>query len=217
MSETSKLEKFAEIKYFLLIISFTLLLDIYLLYNSDINVTKLKMNYLKENLGTFLIFLCLFSFYITILTKFIITLFTMLFEIFKIKKNINKYNIEYYKLLTKSFVENNSVMYKYSQDKIKEEKNIFEGITLYYGMIVLFIFDLTYHNDSIIRLLVNKFYCLLQIDNTVLSMFALIIAFITILLMTVFPIILLKDYISEKNLIRINNLIKQNILNKKYK
>lgn len=217
MSETSKLEKFAEIKYFLLIISFTLLLDIYLLYNSDINVTKLRMNYLKENLGTFLIFLCLFSFYITILTKFIITLFTMLFEIFKIKKNINKYNIEYYKLLTKSFVDNNSVMYKYSQDKIKEEKNIFEGITLYYGMIVLFIFDLKYHDDSIIRLLVNKFYCLLQIDNTILSMFALIIAFLTILLMTVFPIILLKEYISEKNLIRINNLIKQNILNKKYK
>ena len=131
MSEASKLEKFAEIKYLLLIISFILLLDIYLLYVSKTNIISLNINYLNSNIGIFIIFLCLFSLYITIATKVIITFFTMIFEIFKIKKNINQYNIEYNKLLTKAFIENNSVIYNYTQDKIKENKNMFEGTTLY--------------------------------------------------------------------------------------
>lgn len=217
MSETSRLEKFAEMKYLLLIISFTLLLDIYLLYLNDKSLLDLKISYLKDNIGIFVIFLCIFSLYNTIVTKFIITVFMMIFSIFKIKKNINKFNIEYNQLLTKSFLDNNSVMYNYSQDKIKENKNIFDGITLYYGIIILFIFDWRYHNDSIISLYINKLLYLFKVDNIFSNYFSLLLIFITLFLVAIMPIMLLKDYISEKNIIRINHLIKKNILNKKYK
>lgn len=217
MSEASKLEKFAEIKYLLLIISFILLLDIYLLYVSKTNLISLNINYLNSNIGIFIIFLCLFSLYIAIATKVIITFFTMIFEIFKIKKNINQYNIEYNKLLTKAFIENNSVIYNYTQDKIKENKNMFEGITLYYGIILLFIFDWKYCNNSIINILILNIGYLLHIDNLYINIYTITFIYIIIFLMSVFPFMLLKDYISEKNLIRINPSIKKNIVKKKYK
>ncbi len=217
MSETSKLEKFVEIKYLLLIISFTLLLDIYLLCINNTNLINLNIKYLKDNIGIFIIFLCIFSLYITIVAKFIITCVTIIFETFIIKKNINQYNIEYHKLLTKSFIENNSVIYNYIQDKIRENKNIFDGITLYYGVIILFIFDLRYHDNSIINILISKIGYLLNVDSISINIAIVTLIYIIIFLMSVFPVILLKDNLSEKNLIRINSLIKKNLLKKKYK
>lgn len=217
MTETSKLEKLADIKYFLLIVSFTLLLDIFLLHTNTSNITILNTEFLKKEIDNMLIFLCFYSLYVAILSKFVTVLFMTLFEMFKIKKNIHSYNIEYYKLLTKSFNENNSVMYNYAQKKLKEQEKLFEGISLYYGTIVLFLFDWLKYDSSIVDLLLLEIVTIFGKADFLNALLFIIILGAIFLSLTIVPFILLREYISERNLIRINNLIKKDILEKSYK
>lgn len=74
-----------------------------------------------------------------------------------------------------------------------------------------------YHDNSIINILISKIGYLLNVDSISINIAIVTLIYIIIFLMSVFPVILLKDNLSEKNLIRINSLIKKNLLKKKYK
>lgn len=218
MTETSKLEKLADIKYLLLIISFILLLDIFLLNNDEKNIYYLKLAFFKDRIGIFLIFICIYSFYIALMSKFIVTFFIMIFELFKVKKKVTIYNIEYYELLTKSFKENNNIIYNYAQDKIKKQDELFIGITFYYGAIILFLFDFFYYENSIVDLFFLKILELIVHDPDLINTFSFLsIIGIIFFILTLIPYIILKDYLNERNMIRINSLIKRDLLEKKYK
>ena len=56
MIETSKLEKLANVKYLLLIVSVVLFLDIFLLQNDFGNIYCLKLDFFKNSVGLFLVF-----------------------------------------------------------------------------------------------------------------------------------------------------------------
>ncbi|WP_323595754.1 hypothetical protein [Aliarcobacter butzleri] len=215
--ETSKLEKFANIKYLLLIVSFVLFLDIFLLENNFENIFYLKLDFLKNSVGFFLVFLCLYSFYIAIVSKIIFAFFSMIVEL-KVKKKNSVYYIEYYKLLTKSFKDNNSVMFNYTQEKWKEQTQLYESLSIYYGTVCLFLFDCFYCKNSIIDLFLKKITThFLQSINLIDTFIFLIIIGSIFFLLIFLPCILLKEYLEERGYIRINNLIKKEILEKKYK
>lgn len=215
--ETSKLEKFANIKYLLLIVSFVLFLDIFLLENNFENIYCLKLDFFKNSVGFFLIFLCLYSFYIAIVSKMIFAFFTMIVE-FIVKKKNSDYYIEYYKLLTKSFKDNNSVMFNYTQEKRKEQNQFYESLSIYYGTICLFLYDGLNYKNSVIHLfflrIKTDFFKSIDLWEIVIPSYTIItISFLLFLL----PYFLLKEYLEERGFIRINNLIKKEILEKKYK
>lgn len=215
--ETSKLEKFANIKYLLLIVSFVLFLDIFLLENNFENIYCLKLDFFKNSVGFFLVFLCLYSFYIAIVSKMIFAFFTMIVEL-KVKKKNSAYYIEYYKLLTKSFKDNNSVMFNYTQEKWKEQTQLYESLSIYYGTVCLFLFDYLYYKNSIIDLFLKKITThFLQSINLIDTFIFLIIIGSIFFLLFLLPYFLLKEYLEERGFIRINNLIKKEILEKKYK
>ena len=73
------------------------------------------------------------------------------------------------------------------------------------------------NNNSIINILISKIGYLLNVDSISINIAIVTLIYIIIFLMSVFPVILLKDNLSEKNLIRINSLIKKNLLKKKFK
>ena len=216
MAETSRLEKFTNTKYLLLIISFGLLMDIFLIMKGNGNILTLNLKEIQKemNLGTFIVFLGLFSFYN--ITFKGITFMCIGFLERSVKKRSLKFTIEYNKLLSFSFKHQNKVIYDYAIMKLNEQKKTFETISVYLGAICLFMIDFFACKGSMVDLFILKILSLGEYHISFIgASLALLILLVIFFFLTVIPFIIIMDFTAEKDIIKINQKIKNEITNYK--
>ncbi|WP_428026858.1 hypothetical protein [Arcobacter sp.] len=160
----NSVDKTISIKFCLLLVILLFSSDVFLLLTSDMknNISSLKSNDLKEQIGVLFIFIVSFSILVAIVAKVIAALLISIFS-YKSKKTIkskikSKKYMRIYKIKNKAILNNNSTLYQYIQRNEENKSNFFIIMSLYVCMSIMLVINIKIKNSILHNLLIDLNY-----------------------------------------------------------
>ncbi|MCT7506135.1 hypothetical protein [Aliarcobacter cryaerophilus] len=204
-------KKIMSIRFFFLILSMLLFLDLYcIIFINDIkNFMDIKISSVKNYIDIqFIIAMIVYIFFMSTLTRLFAVWLIIPFEFFyRNKRKRYTHQISANVVLRKALRENNSVLYNYYKESKKYYDDLFDICALSLGVVTLLIVDFYYY-ESLARqgilLLINSEYILVSL----LGIFLISVPFLIIGFFA--------EYIQGKSYVQINRQIQKKLFLRKY-
>lgn len=156
MTKKIDLEKIQDYNYFLILTSFVFFTDTYMIYFYNLSVRDLDLNFLKQHIGDIFVMLFVYSFTMAVASK-IVNIFINMVHTYYSDKHVEEFKSKNYILLHEvldlAIENNNSVLYNYYIQKVKDEESIRTTQYLSTAVIIMFICNYFVSSDAHISLM----------------------------------------------------------------
>jgi len=157
MVKKINIEKILDYNYFLILTSFIIFIDTYLIFFLEISIININIDFLKSKIGHIFLLILLYAFTMAIVSKVVNLIINSIYE-YKFKNN-NKQKVDRTdymfsnEILNISIEKNNSVLYNYYLEDIKVKELIYKNQYLSTAVIIILISNFLVSTDTSVSLM----------------------------------------------------------------